>query len=356
MDPMVRSRRGTASQGEPGATGACSDRLEREYSAALSQADPGMNPQVLSPASPGMNPQVLSHADLGKGSQGGGNQVVPGEASPNTLEQGGAGGGGDPLPLPTASPFHSIRIQEEVELIRRRPVGLGIEQARLEAEKVDPGSGLEPNYSLAFGGSSEVGPRVARVEAAGPTGGVWPEAASTGPEGEISSTVAPVLDDKAGLAPGHPSGLLVQGQDSPEDETPELLPDSDRTSRLEQVVSQLIDENRSLKRRVEQAEWRSQSSWHSGTPGEAVMASPMSFAVEGGPRFGEPVQPWSELGRFIGFPPNSLEGASSANFPGLGRERFTQGALASGEQQLLGDAGVHPSVSGALGPRVRVWS
>ena len=134
MDPLVRSRRGVNNQGEPVATGS---QLEREYAAALSQADPGRE------------------------FQGAVGLTVAGEASPGTMEQGEA----EPLPLLTASPFHSQRIHEEVELLKKRPIGLDLEQARVDAGRTTQGDSLEPDYSLAFPSSSGFGPRVARVEA-----------------------------------------------------------------------------------------------------------------------------------------------------------------------------------------------
>ena len=111
MDPMVRSRRGASAQGEP-ETEATGAHLERDYQTALGQADPRMNPR-----------EVVT---------------VPREASPGTLEQGGAGGGVESLPLPTASPFHSERVRDQVELLRKRPADLDYEQARVEAELLAP--------------------------------------------------------------------------------------------------------------------------------------------------------------------------------------------------------------------------
>ena len=146
MDPLVRSRRGVNNQGEPVATGS---QLEREYAAALSQADPGRE------------------------FQGAVGLTVAGEASPGTMEQGEA----EPLPLLTASPFHSQRIHEEVELLKKRPIGLDLEQARLDTGRTTQDDSLEPDYSLAFPSNSGLGPRVARVEA---TDSDWNESRSHG--------------------------------------------------------------------------------------------------------------------------------------------------------------------------------
>ena len=138
MDPLVRSRRGANNQGEPVATGS---QLEREYAAALSQADPGRE------------------------FQGAVGLTVAGEASPGTMEQGGA----EPLPLLTASPFHSQRIHEEVA----------------------SGSG--------------VGPRVARVEATDSGLGMSQGAMAVGESGPFAPAAASGLDVKS----GQESGLLL---------------------------------------------------------------------------------------------------------------------------------------------------
>ncbi|CAE7594279.1 RE2 [Symbiodinium sp. CCMP2592] len=305
MDPMVRSRRGAAGQGEPVATGAFSEQLEQEYSAALSQADSGIVPRGSSYVDQGACPPGLRSA------------VAPGEASPGTLEQGGVVGGaagastssvGGIPSLPTASPFHSARVQEEVALQRKRPSGLDQEQARVGSGNLDMEGGLEPNYSAAFDTAERFGPRVARVEAVGPREAATLEGSVVGPGREGVSTGMPMLEEKRDSAAGLQPGVAVEGLDPPDDDAPELLPDNDRTARLEQVVAQLIDENRSLKIRVEQAELRSHSSWHSGTPGE-VLASPMSFAMDGG------------------VPPGGLEGAVPANFPGCRIKHPKKGCL-----------------------------
>ena len=308
MDPMVRSRRGAAAQGEP-ETEATGAQLERDYQTALGQADPGMNPR-----------EVVT-------------SVVPGEASPGTLEQGGAGGGVESLPLPTASPFHSERVRDQVELLRKRPADLDFEQARIEAERLGPSGALEPDYSTAFGTNPDVGPRVARVEAVGPSAGTASEAAVTGSGSGPVPGVRLVSVDKAGPESGLQSGSVEGVFTSPEDDTPELLPDNDRTARLEQVVSQLIEENRSLRRRVEQAEWRSHSSYHSGTPGEAAMMSPVSFAVNEGHAAFQPFSPSQDLSRYVAGPPRGLS-SGFAGFQGPTRLEGL-GAMAGEVDQSL---------------------
>ena len=137
MDPLVRSRRGANNQGEPVATGS---QLERE-------------------------PAVFSQVDRGREFQGAVSLAVTGEASPGTMEQGGA----EPLPLLTASPFHSQRIHEEVA----------------------SGSG--------------VGPRVARVEATDSGLGMSQGATAVGESGPFAPAAASGLDVKS----GQESGLLL---------------------------------------------------------------------------------------------------------------------------------------------------
>ena len=91
------------------------------------------------------------------------------------------------------------------------------------------------------------------MEAVGPSAGTVSEAAVTGSGSGPIPGVGPVSVDKAGPESGLQSGIIEGVFTSPEDDTPELLPDNDGTARLEQVVLQLIEENRSLRRRVEQA-------------------------------------------------------------------------------------------------------
>ncbi|CAE7239615.1 RE2 [Symbiodinium sp. CCMP2592] len=246
---------------------------DQEYRAALSQA-----------GAPSVPVGGAGGASL--------NGVVPGrfaggEASPGTLESGEAVVSGGEGVLPTSHPFHSDRIKSEVQLQRSRPSTLDADAKRLGVDTDSPalgeaGVGAEPDYSAAFASSTAPGPRVARVEAA-------PFGSGSGPEGtlhrvvnEAPTTSARPIDHKENVGTTEPSGIATEGLDPIEDEAPELLPDVDRTTRLEQMILQLVDENRSLKRRMEQAEWRSQGSWHSGTPGEAAMTSPVSFTVEGG--------------------------------------------------------------------------
>ena len=81
--------------------------------------------------------------------------VVPrGDASPGTLEQGG-------VAMPVASPFHSERVQVEVELLRRRPPTLDQDAQRVGGSGEDAGLGED------FSGVKAKEPpydRVARLE------------------------------------------------------------------------------------------------------------------------------------------------------------------------------------------------
>ena len=75
----------------------------------------------------------------------------------------------------------------------------------------------------------------------------------------------------------------LRGSADPADDQPELIPDtSGRLERLEALLLEVVEENKSLKRRIHQTE--SDSSWHSGltrgTPGElGIPASPASFGL-----------------------------------------------------------------------------
>ena len=95
---------------------------EEEYRTALNQAGPGAG-----------SVRTASGAIL--------NGIMPGEASPGTLESGEAMVGAAGLPLPTANPFHSERIRTEVELIRTRPATLDADARRLQTDPDGPNLG-----------------------------------------------------------------------------------------------------------------------------------------------------------------------------------------------------------------------
>ena len=129
---------------------------EQDYATALSQIPSGEN---VAPA---------------------GGVVPRGDASPGTLEQGG-------VTMPVASPFHSERVQAEVELLRRRPPTLDQDAQRVGGSGEDAGLGedfsgvkaKEPPYDREP--ISAVAPiRVARLEQSseavpGTTGGIVAE-------------------------------------------------------------------------------------------------------------------------------------------------------------------------------------
>ena len=150
---------------------------------------------------------------------------------------------------------------------------------------------------------------------------------------EPGSEVAPAAEGKGMLGLELSTGVPGSGEVSPslqaashhsaagrgplKEDQRELVPDTGLSSQVENLLMQVMDENRALRRRLEQVELRSHSSWHSGVQGDAVVgASPVSFTGEGESRFGEPVQTWAGLGRFIGFQSSGLEGALPTNFQG----------------------------------------
>ena len=211
-----------------------------------------------------------------------------GEASPGTLEMGGATGRMEAEQLPTANPFHSERVRAEVELIRNRPATLDQDGHKIRGDVDETalgdaawGSGAtEPNYADALGatGSGQEAPRVARIETSPGTvrpqegfselaKGNEPRAA---PQGNDSGSREPLSALDTGCAVG--PAVLSSAEDDRE-----LVPvESDRISRVEFLLTQVLEENRSLKRQL-QAE--SNSSWHSTrTPGE-IPASPASFGL-----------------------------------------------------------------------------
>ena len=77
---------------------------------------------------------ALGQTSGGSGVAAGRTTSFQGDASPGTLEQGG-------VALPVASPFHSERVQTEVELLRLRPVTLDQDAQRVGANAEDIGLG-----------------------------------------------------------------------------------------------------------------------------------------------------------------------------------------------------------------------
>ena len=219
------------------------------------------------------------------------------DASPGTLEQGGPLQEELAAGLPTASPFHSERVKDEVAFLRSRPSSLDQDSLRVMKELDESALGeagnqtrsSEPDYGKAIQGASSA-PRVARVETT--------ECATGHVQGEVSSKLPVYQESVAPTAgSGSPSGAPEgnsdrvgpsRGSDRPSREDHrELVPEDDRHSRLEALLLKVIDENQVLKQRLDQVQ--SQSSWHSGgTPrvfGEPVPglnASPVSFSAAPG--------------------------------------------------------------------------
>ena len=219
--------------------------------------------------------------------------LAQGDASPGTLEQGG-------VALPVASPFHSERVQTEVELLRLRPVTLDQDAQRVGANAEDIGLGedfsgvrsREPPYEQESP-LEEPQVRVARLEQVGDdvqragetrlaegnrvSGGI-PErpgfaAVEAIPPGttEISATPLPATM-VAGDALSERSRLSVAGSGSRPTESlrgrnalgdrplpgdpRELVPALGTVAgSTELLLMQVLQENRFLKVRIEQMEF-----------------------------------------------------------------------------------------------------
>ena len=320
MDPRFRRRNaGLAEQDE--------ESGDHQYRTALGQME----------LSAGSSREASSAALNGN--------VAPGEASPGMLESGEAGGPPLGEPLPVANPFHSERVKTEVKLLRSRPASLDQDAARLGVgvDAQDLGEAMsdirgEPDYSSAFGPTeARIPPRVARVEASS----VGPTEIGLAHGGTDSSP--PVAEDKAGLTG---PDLAAAGDDpvkgdeeggkgtlGPDpfteagDDQRELIPDeSDRFGRFELLLTQALEENRQLKRRLEQAESRSHSSYHSGLAQQDPSFSPATF----GPRVNADVQ------RFLA---TEFPGRACMNLGGKGSGIWsmgTEGVLAGGTHSWAG--------------------
>ena len=250
--------------------------------------------------------------------------VLRGEASPGTLEMGG-GSGIEEADLPTANPFHSERVRSEVQLIRSRPQTLDADGRRLRGEVDESGLGdlagppltAEPDYSTGIGGgpATEEAPRVARIEPATDVGS--PSGVRGATPCVIDLTEATPRETKQSTSGGESTRLLsgpqgVGKEDDPEvqeEDTRELIPaDTDRLTRVEMLLGQVLEENRALKRQL-QAE--SHSSYHSTRTPQEVPVSPASFGL--GYQFAEAHQ-----GPPFGVQP--VDNSVALDFPGaLGR-------------------------------------
>lgn len=258
MDTVPRRRRSGPS-GEPDLEDSAN---ELAYAAALSQTGGGTAPRDM---------------------------VQGGEASPGTLESGKAPGKGyGQEPLPTANPFHSDRVKSEVQLVRSRPLSLDEDGRRLQGDADDRATVvLEPDYSLAFGGAEGSGPRVARVDTGGEElsglGGAAFAGAPPSAENLSGSLSRPEL--KVAPPPSE-GGEKLEGRADATVVDEELVPDQGSATGFETLLVQVMAENQALKRRLEQLEMRSHSSWHSGTPGDGLTTgfSPVSFMAPEGLR------------------------------------------------------------------------
>ena len=301
MDPLTRSRRGLGSR-DTEDTGLNRDQ---EYAAALSQ--------VGADGAPGVR---VSETLM--------NGVVQGEASPGTLESGQAQEKEVSSALPVASPFHSEYVRAEVELVRNRPATLDSDASRLREDQDGLALGesvnrfpTEPDYSALQGPSSGGldAPRVARVEPASddqarvtsPRGGSTQEADYLA--ADMGSRISkPAETEEVEAAFGISEVGLGRERVSPDDPR-ELVP-ADRLGNVEALLYQVLEENRTLKRRLEQNESRSHSSWYSGVAHPEPQLSTATF----GPRSEGEVQ------RFLSaeFPGHAAGGCLDPRFMGFG--------------------------------------
>ncbi|CAE7473693.1 RE1 [Symbiodinium sp. CCMP2592] len=295
---MVRNRRASAPLGDQEATGM---RLEDDYRTALSQ-----------------------------GQRAAGDVEVPvaiyqGEASPNTLEQGGGPGPSLGAGM-SASPFHSEKVKNEIALRQQRPLSLDEDEARILAtrDRTAKGdwvgdNGAEPNYAETTGGEGSAepleratGPRIARVE---PSAGADDVAVTADWHGGALAGFAESVVEGAKLAEAGkgPRETTSSGQAGVHGDD-ELIPEERSSLNVEALLVQMMEENRALKRRLEQVELRSHSSWHSGTQGDMGMTagSPMSFSMPFGSQVTGPGRGFESLVQAV--PP---EGAWFPDFPGF---------------------------------------
>ena len=281
MDSLTRKRRGAG----PSEAEKSSVAREQAYAAALSQAE--------------------ASGVSGAGTSAAPASGAPGEASPGTLESGEAVRRGETTELPTANPFYSEHAKAEIELIRNRPAALSEEGLRSARDYDEAALGDaaprfvgEPNYESmgAFQGSNPEVPRVARVElmaeepgqshspGASTGGTAFQEGAAQPAKQQGNWEVPPIAQAESSRTGEIPRDREVLEQ--PED-SQELIPaESERLGRVEDLLVRVIEENRQLKRRLEQTESRSTGSWHSGVAHPEAAFSPATF----GPRPGVDVQ------------------------------------------------------------------
>ncbi|CAE7029197.1 GIP, partial [Symbiodinium sp. KB8] len=267
MDTLARKRRSAGVGDVEEASGAA----EKDYETALGQAEFGAN------SGGGVSGTLL-------------NGVVGGEASPGTLESGEARAKEIAPQLPSANPFHSERVKAEVELIRNRPTSLDEDARRAVREYDDSALGgpvgtfcQEPDYAAVTGDGAVArdAPRVARVEPSpgepSPAMGLEDPLGAASDLGGVNVSKGP-----SGLGLGEQrAGISGRDTGTGEEDGRELIPAEDRFERMEALLLQVMEENRSLKRRLDQqAESRSHSSYHSGLATADQALSPATF----GPR------------------------------------------------------------------------
>ena len=222
-------------------------------------------------------------------------------SSPNTMELG-----------LVASPFHSTRIQEEVQLLRRRPATLDQDGMALIRTRQDVGDvELYPDYeSGGFAtamkgedkdGATGSGIRVARVQTDEPESGSGPPQAVQTPLSERKASAhsvvgvegPPMLNgqsrvvareaDAASSEERQSPGIALQGLAQEETkpssgDARELVPVV--PTRVEQLLVQMMEENRSLRRRLELME--AAPAWQARLTGTSVLEGGVSAAVSEG--------------------------------------------------------------------------
>ena len=228
-----------------------------------------------------------------------------GEASPGTLEQGGA-------LRPTASPFHSDKVHAEVELLNRRPVTLDSEAQRVYGEINESGLGdgsgswraSEPPYGLNEPTGDSYA-RVARVEQRleqerqlrslnrpleldqavsnlSVAGEAVAESRRTTPTSRVD--MAASLTARPEQVEPRDAVFSVLGTSETETrplpgDTRELVPaKATEPPRMEFLLTQIMEENRLLRARLEQ--YDTQSSRHSGRTQGTPLAE---VAAQGSP-------------------------------------------------------------------------
>ncbi|OLP96614.1 hypothetical protein AK812_SmicGene21126 [Symbiodinium microadriaticum] len=264
MESLTRNRRGAGGKSAEEASAA----REHDYRAALSQAGAEMAPGI---------------GDSGASMNG----VRPGESSPGALEAGTAGEAASRAALPVANPFHSERVRAEVDLIRNRPPTLDKDASRLglEPEDGDLGAGgshvgAEPDYSglLEPASAAQPVPRVARVESS--TEGPGPSPGREewfGKDAEVEGLTGCRVEGMDRVIEGEAVDEELKdgniGNSIRSDDARELIPAGlDKAERLENLLLQVLEENKSLKRRLEhETSSDVQSFLAAEFPGQAAM-------------------------------------------------------------------------------------